>query len=231
MMAGCSATVPSHRIGYILQERYRKAAARVGRPYLWVTWMTKLISGEACCDWSLWFRARHSFDKLESGFDLKQWTAEHDALLAWRAGRLRETAVWPNLERSMTVEGATATIAGKSDIYYLAEGVACFEDCKTGKRRDSDHVQVLLYVWLHGIRQRVPSRGTVVYKDGLEEVDMSRLDQIQRDALRLVCIAASSTPAERRPSASECRSCNIAEFYCHERQHSPGSEIFQTDMF
>lgn len=57
--------------------RYRPAEAR-DEPFIWVTWLTKLISGDAQCEWSLWFRARHSFDKLEAGSTLDGWTKDHN---------------------------------------------------------------------------------------------------------------------------------------------------------
>ena len=28
-------------------------------PYIWVTWLTKLLVGENSCEWSAWFRAQH----------------------------------------------------------------------------------------------------------------------------------------------------------------------------
>ena len=36
-------------------------------PYVWVTWMSKIIAGEAFCGWSLWFRACYSYTKLNAG--------------------------------------------------------------------------------------------------------------------------------------------------------------------
>ena len=38
-------------------------------PFVWVTWMSKIIAGEAFCEWSLWFRARYSYTKLNAGAD------------------------------------------------------------------------------------------------------------------------------------------------------------------
>ena len=36
-------------------------------PYVWDTWMSKIIAGEAFCGGSLWFRARYSYTKLNAG--------------------------------------------------------------------------------------------------------------------------------------------------------------------
>ena len=31
-------------------------------PYIWVTWLTKLLAGEAQCDWASWFKAHNKYD-------------------------------------------------------------------------------------------------------------------------------------------------------------------------
>jgi CRISPR/Cas system-associated exonuclease Cas4 (RecB family) len=212
------------------KQPYQDARLRES-PYAWVTWITKLVSGEATCEWALWFRARHYWDKLESGADLNSWTADHDALVTWRAKKLRADGLTVFLERDLRLEGKTATISGKPDIGYDHEGVFWFEDCKTGKKRDSDHVQVLMYMWLYSFRYKVPIRGRVVYKDAVIDVDHERLTNIKDAVLKLIAMATSNSAPSRSPSPSECRSCNIPSYYCEDRQHSPNGEIFQTDEF
>ena len=42
------------------------AQLRQGGPYVWVTWLTKLLVGDASCEWAAWFKAQHesfSWDK------------------------------------------------------------------------------------------------------------------------------------------------------------------------
>jgi CRISPR/Cas system-associated exonuclease Cas4 (RecB family) len=192
--------------------------------------MTKLISGEAACLWSLWFRARNKSDRLESGADLNAWASQHDALVKWRAEKLREQSRDPWLERSIQLQGKLATISGKPDISYEFDGTCYFEDCKTGKRRDADHVQVLLYMWLHSLRIKKPVRGSVVYKKEIVEVDFTRLDEVGRRTIELVKMVANDEPPTS-PSPNECRSCSIPKFYCADRQHSPSGEVFITDEF
>jgi hypothetical protein len=58
-------------------------------PYIWVTWITRLMAGEAHCEWAAWFRAHHTYGKLPSAFDVTKWTAEHTALVRERAVALR----------------------------------------------------------------------------------------------------------------------------------------------
>ena len=33
------------------------ALLRAGGPYIWVTWLTKLLSDENSCEWAAWFRS------------------------------------------------------------------------------------------------------------------------------------------------------------------------------
>src|SRR2546426_12613973 len=51
-------------------------------PYIWVTWLSKLLAGEAHCEWALWFKAHHKYDKrLDESFDLASWAARHAELV------------------------------------------------------------------------------------------------------------------------------------------------------
>lgn len=167
---------------------------------------------------------------MPSGADLDAWTKEHDALVQWRAGKLRDDGLRPRIEQSFTINGRTATIKGKADIVYEDKGVTWIEECKTGKHRDSDLVQALVYVWLAEIGGQRESQARVIYKDGSVDVDRSRLPEIRAAALRLVSLTTSEQPPARVPSQQECRSCNISPFYCDERVGSL-NEIFVTDEF
>jgi hypothetical protein len=62
---------------------------RNGLPYIWVTWLTKLLAGEDQCQYAPWFKAHFKFDKVDRGFDLAAWTAEHAAMVRARAIELQ----------------------------------------------------------------------------------------------------------------------------------------------
>ena len=60
------------------------ALARVGGPYIWVSWISKLLVGEVSCQWGAWFRAQFegsSWEKVPSDFDQVQWLIRHGELL------------------------------------------------------------------------------------------------------------------------------------------------------
>jgi hypothetical protein len=199
-------------------------------PYIWVTWLTKLIAGEAGCEWSLWFRARYRYEKLTAGTDLTRWTKEHDELVQDRAETLVFGSVKPTLEQYLTVRGKVVTVSGRPDIRYETEAGAVFEDCKTGLRRDSDHVQVLLYAWLYRLQTGFESAGRVIYPDEIVDVDMSRLGAIALDAKRLLDLCSIVVVPAQRPSSRECRSCNIGPAYCRSRDLDQDS-VFVTTEF
>ena len=48
-------------------------------PYIWVTWLNKLVTGDQSCEWAYWFRTQ---------FDSSSWTrAERVGNLArWQVG-------------------------------------------------------------------------------------------------------------------------------------------------
>ena len=35
------------------------AQLRATGPYIWVTWLPRLLSGEGSCEWAAWFKAQH----------------------------------------------------------------------------------------------------------------------------------------------------------------------------
>ncbi len=58
------------------------------QPFVWVTWVSRLLAGDAQCLWAAWFKAHYTYTPLPSGFDQATWQVEHTALLAAEADRL-----------------------------------------------------------------------------------------------------------------------------------------------
>ena len=83
-------------------------------PYVWVTWITKLLAGENHCEWAAWFRAHHTYAKAPSDFDLAAWSAEHGAMVRERAAALRAEGL------AVTVEGQNAFRLRGKTIYERA---------------------------------------------------------------------------------------------------------------
>ena len=116
-------------------------------PYIWVTWLSKLLVGDDSCVWSSWFRAHfQDFRKGDgSSPDLVRWKMAHTRLLrqitdALRAGGHALTTEDQNLFRLTGKSGAT--LAGKPDLIATApDGSVTVYDAKTGSKKASDAAQ------------------------------------------------------------------------------------------
>ena len=64
--------------------------ARRDNSYIWVMWITGLLSADKQCEWSAWFRAHYQdYAKTPSDFDLATWKAAHGGMVRTRADELR----------------------------------------------------------------------------------------------------------------------------------------------
>ena len=93
-------------------------------PYIWVTWLTKLLVGENSCEWAAWFRAHHetwSYDKVPSTFDATAWQLNHTSLLNRIRSRLevQGQTVFTENQNSFHLRGNVATLGGKPDLITL----------------------------------------------------------------------------------------------------------------
>jgi hypothetical protein len=194
-------------------------------PFIWVTWLSKLMAGEKQCEWACWFRSHYQWDKLPSGADLARWTADHAALL--RARRLQLEAdgfvVYAEEQNSFTLTGKTGIeVSGKPDIVAIRGSEAYVEDCKTGTPRHSDHLQVLVYMLslphVEGPCKGRRLEGRIVYKNMVVDVPSSKIDNGLKELFRkTVLTIGGQEPAKRVPSWSECRFCDISKADCPER--------------
>ncbi|UCF10857.1 MAG: hypothetical protein JSW65_04030 [Candidatus Bipolaricaulota bacterium] len=210
-------------------------------PYIWVTWLTKLLAGESQCEWSAWFRAHHTaYDKVPSDFDLASWTMDHNELVAARREQLLEDGyeVFIEDENAFKRIGSTGIIvSGKPDILAIRERIGVVEDCKTGRPRASDQLQVLVYLLLLPIRNprcaNLSLSGRVVYKTKAVDIPASALDGAFRQRfVDLVHRVGGETPLAKLPSWSECRWCDIASTVCLARvTEPPPSAEAETDLF
>ena len=50
-------------------------------PYIWATWLAKLLASQDPCEWAGWFRAHYQdWTKPPSDFDSTQWMLNHTPL-------------------------------------------------------------------------------------------------------------------------------------------------------
>lgn len=214
------------------------AEKRVGLPYIWVTWLTKLLTGEASCEWAGWFQAQHdrkTWTAVPDDFDATTWQIEHTAARNKYQKLLEDKGfdVSTESQNSFHLKGRTATVGGKPDLIAVKGNCGLIVDIKTGQPRSSDHVQVMLY--MYAVPKAFPARykgiefdGRVVYGEREVPVPSSAVDGkfIERFA-ELIGRLASNKPARRVPSFGECVFCRIPASECPERvdNDTPATEV------
>ena len=68
---------------------------RRARPYIWATWLPRLLTGENSCEWAIWFKAHYrDWTKEPSDFNQADRLIRHTGLLnqqrqEWEAPRLQ----------------------------------------------------------------------------------------------------------------------------------------------
>jgi hypothetical protein len=206
-----------------------------------VTWLTKLLSGESQCEWSAWFRAHHrDYDRLPADFDVATWTLEHNELVQLRREQLLDEGhqVFVEDENAFKRIGKTGiVVSGKPDLLAIRDTKGVIEDCKTGRPRTSDHLQVLVYMLLLPIGNprcaNVKLSGRVVYKSGSMDVPASGLDETFRTKfVELVQRVGGEKPLPKNPVWSECHWCDIGPTDCLYRVNEPPeSAEAETDLF
>lgn len=200
-----------------------RATRKAGKAYIWVTWLAKLLGGHQCV-WSAWFKAHYKYEKCEEqAADLAKWSREHDELMRRRRRALERDGWTVTIEdeNAFKLEGATAIVAGKMDLVAVKGDQVLVIDGKTGRERDSDMWQVLLYLYaLPKARPDLPGNleGEVHYKHGDVALTPAEITDERRDRMvALIKAIGSDTPPEKHPSRDECRRCNIGISDCPQR--------------
>jgi CRISPR/Cas system-associated exonuclease Cas4 (RecB family) len=199
------------------------------KPYIYVTWLAKLLGGDACV-WSAWFKAHYQHKKFETNAEqLQEWNRDHTALMATVRRRLEENGwrVFVEDQNEFKLRGQVADVAGKADIIATMPGHVLVADGKTGKPRDSDWWQVVIYLFAVGLArpdlletngQRNEIEGEVVYYGKSINVPLAEVSEERREAIvRLIKVVGGPTPPARMPSRRECERCTIGYADCPER--------------
>jgi len=195
-------------------------------PSAWVTWLAKLMTDEIQCPWSVWFRTHYKYDRSQRDFDAAKWNASHRALLEERLLQLQAEgwAVFVEGENWFEIVGRqhVVKIAGKPDILAIRDRQVWVEDCKTGRKKNSDLYQVLLYMLLlplsHPQCRGVKLQGRLVYPDGAIAISSDQVNEDFKAQFReAIALLSSSSPPHKVPSFQGCHYCDISAYYCPER--------------
>lgn len=211
--------------------------ARGGKPYIWVTWLAKLLGGNQCV-WSAWFKAHYKYAKFEEEAEqLAEWNRDHSRMMREIRSELEENG-WRcavEAENEFKLEGASAVVAGKPDLIGTMPGHVLVVDGKTGRERDCDWWQVLIY--LFAIQLSRPDlvgnlTAEVHYKRKRMTVTPNDLTDSRRDDIvQMVKTIAGDTQPPKSPSRHECKRCNIGAKDCPQRFQEPVSTTSHVEAF
>lgn len=193
--------------------------------YIWVTWLTSLLAGDASCWHQPWLKSHFKITKLDrGGFDLAGWKVQHTEMVEKRTAELLEAGWAVTLEDQnfFTLAGRVAKLAGKPDIVAIRGDEALIVDCKSGQRRASDIQQVLVYMFALPLAserfQTLRLAGEVQYPDGSIPIRPEQFtDELKARIIAAITKIGSSTVPPTTPSARECAFCDISKVDCPAR--------------
>jgi hypothetical protein len=196
-------------------------AARRPEPFIWVSWLARVMAGRVSCEWQYWFQTHNRLlSKYPSNFDAVRWQISHTRLLSEVKHEHLGRGLRPHIESSMSfhLPGVAAKVSGKADCLIVDGSDIMVLDCKTGNPHPSDQVQVMIYMYgLATYPQYRDSRirGMVVYRD--ERVEIPYLpEHFAGDLTYFANLLAVDTEPPRQPGP-ECEFCNIAAIDCPDR--------------
>lgn len=199
--------------------------------FIWVTWFTKLITGEQQCEFATWLKAHYKLDKGPSTFNSRKWNIDHTQLLHKCRDELEAQGYIVKLEDQNSFKiyyPNGITVSGKADIVGLIidpDGAivsGLVDDCKTGKPKDSDQVQVMLYMLFLPAcikaYEEVKFDGNVIYNGGKVPIGWAEVDSNFKELVNaLIKRIGDEKPCRKVPSCGECNWCDISKEDCPER--------------
>ena len=207
------------------------ATLRDGGPYIYPTWLPKLLAGLDSCEFKIWFQVHHdgrSWDKLPSDFDQARYSLEHTELVRLCTEEYEQRGFTVTVERQndFRLQVANATISGRPDIVAWRDDQAVIVDAKAAKPNPSHEIQVMLYMtWLPLVDPRfhkVTLSGEVHYgEEAVIDISAASVnDRFREITAGLIGRVTSRREPRKAPSISECRFCPISSQYCPERRET-----------
>ena len=194
-------------------------------PYIWATWLTRLLTGENSCEWAAWFKANYQdWTKPPSAFDQSEWMLHHTALLNEPKEQWQKSGYTVSVENQniFRLRGRTAVLVGKPDLIIERGRDVLIIDVKTGREQAWHAVQLRIYKYVLA-RARPEYRngtiaGQVVYPTHTTRVPRGALDgRSIRSLPALIRKVAAPDLPPAVPSARKCRFWDITSLDCPER--------------
>ena len=203
------------------------AQFRATGPYVWVTWLPRLLSGDSSCEWASWFKAQHegwNWSRMPSDYDQTAWIMNHTTLLNQQRQRWEHQrySVLTDGQNSFNLWDSSAVLAGKPDLVARHRDQITVIDAKTGRPSPAHATQVLIYMYaLPRALERYKGlsiAGQVAHPDHVVDIPAEAVDgRFVENLGGLIRRLASQMPARRVPSSGECRYCDITPADCPDR--------------
>ncbi len=189
-------------------------------PFIWVSWLTKIMTGETTCQWQGWFKSKNKLtEEQPNDFNLVGWTIDHTKLLTELQRELIKAGYNPVVEQPIKhkILDTDMVVSGKIDCIVEKEDEVVVYDCKTGKERSSDQAQVMIYIYFLSKNEvyKKPIKGIVMYKD--KKVEISNLPENFEENFNFFVEVLSSTDSPPKNAGESCRFCSITKTDCPER--------------
>jgi hypothetical protein len=189
------------------------------------------MAGDVQCQWAAWFRSHFTaYTKSPSDFHLATWTVEHNKCLDQLCTECtaQSSTYFKETQNKFTVRRKEMTIEGVPDLIVLEKDKSyTVYDVKTGQPKNSDVIQVMLYMSFlpystSGIYKGKTINGCVTYKNGEKTpVPPDALSEtFQGQISHFLNILDRIEQPKRIPSYLECRYCDITSQDCADRIES-----------
>jgi hypothetical protein len=200
---------------------------RRDQPYLYPTWLAKLMAGDVSCEWAVWYRVHHrDWSRPPSDFDQAKYNMEHTKLL--REVRLerdtgRERLLLERQASFWYTHPSGIRLSGTPDLVSLSERENCIYEAKAFTPRAYHRIQVLIYMYCMPRSENVAYygksfAGQLRYQDHSSRIEPDEITgQFEEQFNFWMDVLATEKPLEKFPSAQECRFCNIGKADCPER--------------
>jgi hypothetical protein len=203
------------------------AIPRQGKPYIWATWLSGVLSGAQPCVWQSAFKSRFKYGKIpDPTFDAAAWAATHADFVRARADELSMERWQCRVEdeNAFRIDGREAILAGKPDIVAYRPGEIRISDIKTGKKQDSHWWQVLVYLqaWPLWVPDQCESpvvlSGEIAYPDQIIDIAPQELTPARAaETWRMITTLAHYEGLAPMPTELGCRYCDIPSTECPSR--------------
>ena len=162
------------------------AILRETGPYIYPTWLPKLLAGLDRCEWKIWFQVHHdsrSWDKLPSDFDLTRYNLEHTELVCLCTEEYEQRGFTVSVERQNGFRLKLAGIYGGGKSYRPPPSVRL-------------SISLWKVRWMFAVEMYARVRRACMV-EGMSVREASRVFGLHRDTVRKM-LAWSVPPGYRR---------------------------------